>query len=60
MIKISMPNKFQLRIMPELRGWFHHKKGGEIHYIGGAEILPAPFSREEESKILGLLGTEQD
>lgn len=60
MIKISMPNKFQLRIMPELRGWFLPKKGGEIHYIGGAEILPAPFSREEESKILGLLGTEQD
>ena len=55
-----MPNKFQLRIMPELRGWFLPQKGGEIHYIGGAEILPAPFSREEESKILGLLGTEQD
>ena len=46
--------------MPELRGWFLPKKGGEIHYIGGAEILPAPFSREEESKILGLLGTEED
>ena len=60
MIKISMPNKFQLRIMPELRGWFLPKKGGEIHYIGGAEILPAPFSREEESKILDLLGTEED
>lgn len=26
-----MPNKFQLRIMPELRGWFLPKKGGEIH-----------------------------
>ena len=52
MIKISMPNKFQLRIMPELRGWFLPKKGGEI--------LPAPFSREEESKILDLLGTEED
>ena len=60
MIKISMPNKFQLRIMPELRGWFLPKKGGEIHYIGGAEILPAPFSREEESKIHDLLGTEED
>ena len=60
MIKISMPNKFQLRIMPELRGWFLPKKGGESPYIGGAEILPAPFSREEESKILDLLGTEED
>ena len=60
MIKISMPNKFQLRIMPELRGWFFPKKGGEIHYIGGAEILPAPFSREEENRVLEMLGTEED
>lgn len=28
MIKISMPNKFQLRIMPELRGWVSPQKGG--------------------------------
>lgn len=46
--------------MPELRGWFFPKKGGEIHYIGGAEILPAPFSREEENRVLEMLGTEED
>lgn len=60
MIKISMPDKFQFRIMPEFRSFFLPKRGGDIHYIGGAEILPAPFSREEELEILQLLGTEED
>ncbi len=33
---------------------------GEIHYIGGSEILPAPLGNEEESRIIGMLGSEQD
>lgn len=55
-----MPNRFQFRVMPEIRGIFWPKTGGDIHYIGGAEILPAPFTREEELKILQQLGTEKD
>ncbi|MBO5484189.1 MAG: RNA polymerase sporulation sigma factor SigE [Lachnospiraceae bacterium] len=60
MIKITMPNKFQFRMMPEFRGFFWPQKSGDIHYIGGAEILPAPFTREEEMEILEQLGTEED
>ncbi|MDE6566307.1 MAG: RNA polymerase sporulation sigma factor SigE [Lachnospiraceae bacterium] len=60
MLKISVTNKFQFRMMPEFRGLFCNKKGGEIHYIGGAEILPAPFSAEEEKEILEKLGSSQD
>ena len=60
MLKISMPNKFQLRIMPEIRGIFWPQKGGDIHYIGGAEILPAPFTLEEEKVILDKLGGDED
>lgn len=33
-------------------------RGNEIHYIGGAEILPAPLSQEEETEKLKEL-TEQ-
>ena len=33
---------------------------GEIHYIGGSEILPPPLSPAEEAKILNKLGTEED
>lgn len=60
MLKISVTNKFQFRMMPEFRGLFCSKKGGDIHYIGGAEILPAPFSAEEEKEILKKLGGDQD
>ena len=60
MLKISMSNKFQFRIMPEFRGLLRPHKGGEIHYIGGAEILPAPYTLEEEKEILEKLGGNQD
>lgn len=60
MLKISMANRFQLRIMPEVPGLFWQQKAGEIHYIGGAEILPAPFTSEEEREILGKLGGNED
>ena len=33
-------------------------KGGDIHYIGGAEILPAPFEPEEETEWLDKLENE--
>jgi RNA polymerase sigma-E/F/G factor len=33
---------------------------GEIHYIGGSEILPAPLGNEEESRIIAMLGSEND
>ena len=60
MLKISMANRFQLRIMPEMKNIFWNNRSGEIHYIGGAEILPAPFTLEEEKEVLGKLGGEQD
>ena len=34
------------------------KKRSGIYYIGGAEILPPPLSREEESEIISRLGAE--
>ncbi|WP_300656608.1 RNA polymerase sporulation sigma factor SigE [uncultured Acetatifactor sp.] len=33
---------------------------GEIHYIGGAEVLPPPLEMEKESKVISDLGTEYD
>lgn len=60
MLKISMSNRFQLRIMPEIRGIFGNNCPGEIHYIGGSEILPAPYSKEEEKEVLEKLGGKED
>ena len=33
---------------------------GEIHYIGGTEILPAPLEGERETVVINDLGTEHD
>ena len=32
----------------------------EIHYIGGAEVLPPPLEVEQESRVISDLGTEVD
>ncbi len=33
---------------------------GEIHYIGGSEILPPPLEADEEAKMIELLGTDKN
>lgn len=33
---------------------------GDIHYIGGAEVLPPPLEADKESEIIGDLGTSCD
>ena len=60
MLKISMLNRFHFRMMPEFRGLFWPHNSGDIHYIGGAEILPAPFTLDEEKEILDKLGSTED
>ncbi len=32
----------------------------EVHYIGGADILPAPLDAAQEAEMIGLLGGEED
>jgi len=36
------------------------RKEGDIHYIGGAEVLPPPLELEKESQVINDLGTEYD
>lgn len=35
-------------------------KTGEIHYIGGAEVLPPPLELEKENQVISDLGTEYE
>ena len=51
-IKISIPNRIKLKKVASLRAVFWPKEG-EIHYIGGADVLPAPLS--PLSLLQGLL-----
>lgn len=59
LLKISIPNKFQFRVIPDFRNVIFPQRG-DIHYIGGAEVLPAPLSPEEETQTVEKLGTEND
>ncbi|MCC8140107.1 MAG: RNA polymerase sporulation sigma factor SigE [Lachnospiraceae bacterium] len=58
--KVTVPRQIQLKVAPRLKTMLFARKG-EIHYIGGSEILPPPLNAEEEAAaILGLEGEESE
>ena len=58
-IKVSVPERFQFRIMPTIQNLlFHNTK--ELHYIGGAEILPPPLDADKENACIEMLQTEEE
>ncbi len=59
LIKVAIPNQFQLKLVPDSSVLFAGKKK-ETHYIGGAEVLPAPLKPEEETGYLSQLGGEDE
>ena len=58
LIKVAIPNQVQLKLIPSFSTLFVGKKN-EIHYIGGAEVLPAPLNAEDEARAIARLGTEE-
>ncbi len=51
-MKLAVPQRFiRTFLFPE---------GEEVHYIGGADVLPAPLGVEEENAAIMALGTERD
>lgn len=58
-IKVSMLNRFQLRVVPTVQNVMFSKQG-DIHYIGGTEVLPPPLEPEREAEVINDLGTEYD
>lgn len=59
LLRISRPGQFQFRMIQDWRSVFFHQ-GGDIHYIGGAEILPAPLEPGEEAACIECLGEEDN
>ena len=57
-LKVMLPGKMQFKMIRR-DSLFLHKKG-EIHYIGGAEVLPPPLEVEKESQVISDLGTDYD
>lgn len=58
LIKVAIPNQVQLKLIPNFSTLFVGRKN-EIHYIGGAEVLPAPLNAEDEARAIARLGTEE-
>ena len=56
-VKVSVPNRFQFKAVPSFTAMLWQKKG-EVHYIGGADILPPPLESKKEAEMISLLGTE--
>lgn len=58
LIKIVVQGKMMFRMVTSIQELLFGKKG-EIHYIGGAEVLPPPLEAEEEGKMLELLNSQE-
>lgn len=58
-LKVAMPGKIQFRIIRREPAFLWPGQG-DIHYIGGAEVLPPPLEADRESEIIGDLGTEYE
>ena len=55
--KVVVPGYFKFQIVNSLGGLIFQKRS-ETHYIGGAEILPAPLENEEEAYCIRMLAGE--
>lgn len=57
-LKVAIPGKMNFKMIRRKKLIFN--KMGEIHYIGGAEVLPPPLEVDQESQVISDLGTEID
>lgn len=57
-IKMNVKEKIQLKIVPTFYQLMWSRKN-EVHYIGGAEILPPPLEAVEEAKCIRLLQNQE-
>ncbi len=58
-IKVSIPSRFQFKTSAGFKTLLMQKQG-EVHYIGGADILPPPLDAKMEAELIGKLGGEDD
>ncbi|MBO5165578.1 MAG: RNA polymerase sporulation sigma factor SigE [Lachnospiraceae bacterium] len=63
----TFPKRIQFKVLKKENAWVricqsitNRQESGDIHYIGGAEVLPPPLEAEKESEIINDLGTEYE
>ena len=58
-LKVTLPGRFQMKFTQKEKGLFMMKQG-DIHYIGGTEVLPPPLPADKEYEMIQSLTTEED
>ncbi len=58
-LKVTLPGRFQMKFTQRDRGLFTMKQG-DIHYIGGTEVLPPPLPADKEYEMIQSLTSEDD
>ena len=58
-LKVTLPGRFQMKFTQKEKGMFLMKQG-DIHYIGGSEVLPPPLPADKEYEMIQSLTTEED
>ena len=56
-VKVCIPGKIQFKMMQKGKRLFGCGQG-DIHYIGGTEVLPPPLEPTRESEVIRDLGTD--
>ena len=57
--KVAIPGKIQLKLYRREPGFLLTRQG-DVHYIGGAEVLPPPLEVDKENAVISDLGTEYE
>ena len=57
--KVAIPGKIQFKLSRREPGFLLTRQG-DVHYIGGAEVLPPPLEVDKENAVISDLGTEYE
>ena len=58
-VKYEMADHFQFKFMPTIKNMYLCRHN-DVHYIGGADILPAPLEMDEEQECIDMIGTQRE
>lgn len=57
--KVAISGKLQFKLYRRESGLLLSRQG-DVHYIGGSEVLPPPLEVEKENEVISDLGTEYE
>lgn len=58
-LKVASKDRFQFKMVPTFKNLCMLNQG-DVHYIGGAEVLPAPLEAEQEAEAIARLENGPD